>query len=120
MTSIQAPVDDYLRTYTYLDCRELGHPWTTQHREWLIEGTGPDRVYTKTRLCPVCSTRRVDRVNFRFESLHPVYHYPDGYKCEPGQPISRIDVRRFQIQSMLAQEYEPPANRTKRRRKGTR
>jgi hypothetical protein len=114
--SLAGSIEAFLDRYEYVDCREIGHPWQTQQREWKVEGTGSQRVYTKTRWCPTCDTIRVDRMNARLESLHPVYHYPTDYKADPGQPISRIDVRRWEILKMEAAQNTPtPAGRTKKK-----
>jgi hypothetical protein len=115
--SLAATVDNFLDRYGFVDCRELGHPWITETHDWFIEGAGAQRVYRKTRRCPVCDTQRVDRVNARFERLHSQYVYPDGYKAEPGVTINRGEVRRWEIQRMLAAEADPP-RKTGRRRKG--
>jgi hypothetical protein len=95
-------VATFLKTYAYVNCRGLCHPYTTPLNEWVADGSGLSLVWQKTRLCPECGLERIDRMNARFKPLKPLYKYPDGYKSEPGLAISRTDVRIFEIQQAQA------------------
>lgn len=118
MTAATFDVDTFLGRYAYVDCRADGHPWPpTQRQDWRIDGSGPQRVYFRPRVCPVCETVRVDRVNARWESLPSVYHYPEGYRCSRDESPKRSEARRYLIQSIFGADAATPA---RRQRKGKR
>lgn len=117
MTTATFAIDDFLKSYAYKGCRDGGHSFPTPKgpQEWRPEGVGPQRIYTRPRVCPGCGMVRTDRMNARFQMMRPLYDRPKDYGCEPGQPFTREDVRRFEILEMLDAQEKSSTRRRRRK-----
>jgi hypothetical protein len=111
-----ADVATFLQNYEFIKCREVNHPFVTRVNKWKVEGTGHSQIFTKTRECPQCGLKRIDRVSARRRPLKSLYQYPPGYKSDPGLNLSRPDIRLFELDRDLA-ELEPPAQSRATRKK---
>jgi hypothetical protein len=90
-------VAEYLADCPYLECREDGHSWKRQHKHWLSEGSGKNRIYVKRMKCRECGSLRVDERDWRFEFVRRTYTYPDGYLVR-GVHVTHDEVCRWEIQ----------------------
>jgi hypothetical protein len=99
-SDLDAGVREYLSQASdeVIDCRALGHGWKRTHDGYIVEGRGPDRVYTQRVRCPDCGTNGTD--TFDPVTLDRIgtrkYEYPDGYLLEDHQgALSRREVRQW-------------------------
>lgn len=79
-------------------CRLYGHAWDPLHDGYIVEGRGPDRVYTQNVRCMRCETKGIDR--FDPVTLDRIgtraYDHADGYLVEGRQGrLARREVRQW-------------------------
>lgn len=81
---------------TYLECRDLGHPWTLRsvHKA--------EAAYIRETMCPRCSTTRYEEYSLHGAIRMRSYAYPATYKLEGTARSDRPYLRALALESAVA------------------